>query len=126
VLANCETVKLWTQATDSKGSTVSQFHSFTKRHGGWGRETIGGVGQKQGPRDQGNKGNWSRKRGPGEALGEGVGRKTGGVGAEGMGGGVRKQGTSHPSDEDLSPGAPAGNKGPREQGSKGAREEVDE
>ena len=33
-----------------------------------------------------------QKTGTGEALGEGVGRKTGGVGAEGMGG-VKKQGT---------------------------------
>jgi len=37
-------VKLWTQAYDSKGSTVSQFHSFTKRHGGWGLEYMGGWG----------------------------------------------------------------------------------
>src|SRR5208282_2146565 len=30
-----------------KGSTVSQFHSFTKRHGGWGK----------------NSGQWSERRG---------------------------------------------------------------
>ena len=58
-----------------------------------------------------------QKTGTGEALGEGVGRKTGGVGAEGMGG-VKKQGTSHPSDEDLSPGAPAGTKGTRDLGAR--------
>jgi hypothetical protein len=76
-LANCETVKLWTQAIDSKGSTVSQFHSLTKRHGGWGPKTMRGwvpeawgVGQKQGPRDQGNKGTRKRKsKGVGGASG---------------------------------------------------------
>ena len=54
-------MKLWTQAIDSKESTVSQFHSFTKRHGGWGAETMGGWGKKQGPREQGNEG--TRKQG---------------------------------------------------------------
>ncbi|MGO9795908.1 MAG: hypothetical protein ACLPLZ_07405, partial [Terracidiphilus sp.] len=35
-LCDCETVKLWTEVVDSKGSTVSQFHSFTHWHGGVG------------------------------------------------------------------------------------------
>jgi hypothetical protein len=34
---DCETVKLWLQVVDSEGSTVSQIHSFTKGHGGVGR-----------------------------------------------------------------------------------------
>jgi hypothetical protein len=88
-LANCETVKLWTQAADFKGSTVSQFHSLTKRHGGWGRGNYGGVGKKQGTRDQGNKGTRSRKAGNGEA-GVGVGYRDGGVGAGGRGVGKKQ------------------------------------
>jgi hypothetical protein len=43
---NCATVKLWLQVVDSAGSTVSQFHSFTKRNGGGLR--MGGGGGKQG------------------------------------------------------------------------------
>jgi hypothetical protein len=37
------------------------------------------------------------------------------------GGAGERQGTSHPSDKDLSPGTPAGDKGAREQGDKGTR-----
>jgi hypothetical protein len=37
----CETVKLWTQAVDYKGSTVSQFH---KTGGGGGSLGMGGWG----------------------------------------------------------------------------------
>ena len=73
-------MKLWTQAIDSKGSTVSQFHSLTKRHGGVGSGMYGGVGKKQGTRDQGSKGTESGKAGNGEAGGRGWGRKTGGWG----------------------------------------------
>ena len=41
-------MKLWTEVVDSKGSTVSQFHSFTKQVGGVGSEGMGGWGCKGG------------------------------------------------------------------------------
>ena len=87
---DCETVKLWTEVVDSKGSTVSQFHSFTHWHGGvgsgvwgggsdlmggWGLE-YGGVGRKQWSV---NSGQWSEKRRP-----RGPGNK-----------GIEKQGTGN-------------------------------
>jgi hypothetical protein len=67
-------VKLWTQAGDSKGSTVSQFHSLTKRHGGVGSEMYGGVVKTgtKGPREQGTE------KQEIERPGEGVGAKDGG------------------------------------------------
>ena len=68
-------MKLWTQAVDSKGSTVSQFHSFTKRHGGWGPKTMGGWAPEawggggkagtKGPREQGTR---EQKSGEREAV----------------------------------------------------------
>ena len=48
--ANCETVKLWLQVIDSEGSTVSQFHSFTKQVGGWVRKAWGGGVRSMGYR----------------------------------------------------------------------------
>ena len=57
MLANCETVKLWTEVVDSKGSTVSQFHKTgggggSDCMGGWGPQAWG-VGQKQWSVDSG-------------------------------------------------------------------------
>ena len=57
-------VKLWSewlQGHDFKDFTVSQFHSFTKRHGGWGKDRDqGNKGTRnqgtEGKRDQGSKG----------------------------------------------------------------------
>ena len=46
-------MKLWTEVVDSKGSTVSQFHSFTEQVGGVGL-MYGGVGS-EGMRGWGQK-----------------------------------------------------------------------
>jgi hypothetical protein len=76
-----------------------QFHSFTVSQtgmgggvrgipGGWGVEAWGGGSKtgNKGPREQGKSEPKSRKR---RRQGEGVGATTGGVGAGGMGGGVK-------------------------------------
>ena len=61
---------------------------------------------------------------PGADVDAGDGERVGGLsGAEEHGVSIaERQGTSHPSDKELSPGTPAGNKGPREQERQGAWE----
>jgi len=76
---NCETVKLWLQVVDLEGSTVSQFHSFTNRHGGGGSEFVWGGGSKAGNKGARERGARAEKRPP-----LGVGGR--GWGAEGRGG----------------------------------------
>ena len=63
-------MKLWTQTVDSKGSTVSQFHSFTKRHGGWVPRKGRGVGLF-------GMGGWGSSRGQGSGFGDQKDREQG-------------------------------------------------
>jgi hypothetical protein len=81
-------VKLWSewlQAADSKGSTVSQFHSFT--------EHIGGGGVKTGNREQGIGNRKARSEGARKAESEGA-RKAESEGARKAGNkGARKAGS---------------------------------
>ena len=66
-------MKLWTEVVDSKGSTVSQFHSFTESHGGVGSLRMGGVGVGAGFRGQGSGTRKTGNEGARERGSEGVG-----------------------------------------------------
>ena len=100
-------MELWTQAIDSKGSTVSQFHSFTKRHGGWGSKCMGGWVNNS---EQGTKGTREQR-----AEKPATERPGGGGGVERQGGGG-KAGNKPPQRRRPVAGGPGRDQGNREQG----------
>jgi hypothetical protein len=104
-------VKLWLQVLDSEGSTVSQFHSFTNRHGGVGSAKGGGWVKSREQETKGTREQGTEKQET-ERPGEGWGRETGG-GCRRQGGGknkgLRDWGTGGLGDQ--------GTKGTRERGS---------